>query len=499
MDVRMFLYLFFIRFANANISKNLMKTKILLLFTLFYLIFPKSYAQTEVSEFFSGRDFDYADVSVSVVDVENNSSVYQYQERKRMLPASVLKLFTTASALSIYGGGYTFETTILYSGEIADGIVYGDLIIEGKGDPTLDSRFFKRDESFLSYVTRTLKQQGVKHISGNIILNNSVYGTEVSSPKWIWEDMGNYYGAGIWGLNFKDNMYEVSFRSGKPGTTPEVVSVNPSVPQMSLSLGLKAAPNVKDSAYIYGAPFQKERFVYGSIPANKERFTIKGDMYDPNVVLTAELNKSFSQAGITVGGTWRTEYNKEASGKVLSKPYQSPVLRDIVRVVNFTSNNLFADGLLRLIAQNKSSGSHTFEQGVVREYALWNSKGLSRGGMRIFDGSGLSPLNRITTDYLSRMLALCMQDKDIADDFLRSIPVAGKDGTVKSLFRDGSMGDRLRLKSGSMGGVLSYAGYLDKNGKKYAVVIIVNNFDVPHSIVRARIERWLRDLDAQLY
>ncbi|MGL5786049.1 MAG: D-alanyl-D-alanine carboxypeptidase/D-alanyl-D-alanine endopeptidase [Bacteroidales bacterium] len=475
-----------------------MKTKILLLFTLFYLIFPKSYAQTEVSDFFKGADFDYSDVSVSVIDVESMKSVYNQNSYRRVIPASVLKLLTTASALGMYGGDYVFETPLRYTGNISDGILSGDLIIEGKGDPTIDSRYFNRESSFADYVTGLLKKKGIKRISGNVILDNSIYGTEVSSPKWIWEDMGNYYGAGIWGLNYKDNMYELSFRSGKAGTVPEVIAVNPEVPGMSLTPGLIAASNSKDSAYIYGAPFQKERFIYGSIPANRERFTIKGDMYDPNAVLISGLSKCFENAGIAVGGSWMTEYEKKYAGTLLDTSYPSPPLKEIVKIVNFNSNNLFADGLLRLIAQKDTQQPNTFEKGVMQEYAFWESKGLSKGGMRIFDGSGLSPLNRVTTDYLSRMLALCMKDKTIASDFYRSIPVVGKEGTVRSLFKDGSMGNRLKLKSGSMGGVLSYAGYLDKNGKRYAVVIIVNNFDVTHSVVRTRIEKWLKALDNDL-
>lgn len=498
MDVRMFFISFFIRFANANISKNLMKTKILLLFTLFYLIFPKSYAQTEVSDFFQGKDFLYADVSASVIEVQSGKSVCAYNAQKRVIPASVLKLLTTASALSIYGNDYCFETPLRYTGRLDNGVLNGNLIIEGKGDPTIGSRFFSRDDSFITYVTEVLNRNGIRSINGDIVLNNSIYGTEVSSPEWIWEDMGNYYASGIWGLNYKDNLYELTFRTESPGKTPQIVSVVPDVPGMVLNLGLKAAANTKDSAYIYGAPFQKERFVYGSVPSGRSSFTIKGDVYDPNVVLISELKNEFVRAGITVKGSWNVEYSREAEGIVLDKPYRSPALKEIARIVNFNSNNLFADGLLRLIAQSGRSGFHLFEDGVNCEYALWDKKGLPKGGMRIFDGSGLSPANRVTSDYLSRMLALCMKDKQLSDVFYYTLPLAGRDGTVKSLFSDGSMGSRLRIKSGSMGGVLSYAGYLDKGGKRYAIVIIVNNFDASHRVVRARIEKWLKALDATL-
>lgn len=475
-----------------------MKTKILLLFTLFNLIFPKSYAQTEVSDFFRGDDFLYTDVSASVIDVQSGTSVYAFNSQKRMIPASILKLLTTASALSTYGSDYCFETPLRYTGKIENNVLHGDLILEGKGDPTLDSRYFKREDSFAGYVVRLLKENGIGRIEGDVVLNNSVYGTEVSAPKWIWEDMGNYYASGIWGLNYKDNMFELTFRTGAPGRTPEIVSVVPEVQGMTLSLGLKSAANTKDSAYIYGAPFQKERFVYGSVPANRNSFTIKGDMYDPNVVLLTEMREAFDRAGLKVGGDWQTEYTRKAEGTLLGKPYCSPELKEIVRVVNFNSNNLFADALLRLIAQKGNSAFSLFEDGVIREYAIWDKKGLAKGGMRIFDGSGLSPANRVTTDYMSRMLALCMKDKQISDAFYYSLPLAGREGTVKSLFADGTMGSRLRLKSGSMGGVLSYAGYLDKGGKRYAIVIIVNNFDASHRVVRARIEKWLKVLDSTL-
>lgn len=475
-----------------------MKTKILLLFTLLYLIFPKSYGETQAGDFFRGTDFKYTDVSASVIEVGSLKSVYSCEPQKRVIPASVLKLVTTASALALYGGEYKFETPLRYTGRLRDGVLEGDLIVEGKGDPTVGSRFFKRNDSFPGYVVQSLQNAGIKRITGNVILNNAVYGTEVSSPKWIWEDMGNYYASGIWGLNYKDNYYELTFRSGVPGLVPDVLSVVPEVPGMELRLGLKSAGNQRDSAYIYGAPFQKERSVYGTIPANKERFTIKGDMYDPNVVLIAELKNLFLRSDIIVGGGWNIEYSNRPEGVAISAPYRSPSLKEIIRVVNFNSNNLFADALLRLIAQKNESGNHLLAEGVEIEYELWRKKGLPKGGMCIFDGSGLSPSNRITTDYLSRMLALCMKDDSVADLFYNTLPLAGKEGTVKSLFSDGSMGNRLRLKSGSMGGVLSYAGYLDKNGKRYAIAIVINNFDVSHSVVRGRIEKWFKDLDARL-
>ncbi|MGL5318067.1 MAG: D-alanyl-D-alanine carboxypeptidase/D-alanyl-D-alanine endopeptidase, partial [Bacteroidales bacterium] len=368
----------------------------------------------------------------------------------------------------------------------------------GKGDPTIDSRYFKRADSFVGYIASSLRSKGIHKITGNIILNNSLYGTEVCAPKWSWDDMGNYYAAGIWGLNFKDNLYELTLKSGEKGQTPQIVSVVPDVPNMTFSMQLKAASNTKDSAYIYGAPFQSQRFVYGSIPANRSSFTIKGDMYDPNVVLISELKKQFKISGISVDGSWRVEYEQQPKGNQLAPPYSSPTLREIVKIVNYQSNNLFADGLLRLVAQKGGSGFHLFDQGVSRELALWDSKGLSKGGMLIFDGSGLSPMNRVTTDYLSRMLALSMKEQQIAESFYNSLPIAGKEGTVKSLFSDGSMGNRLRLKSGSMGGVLSYAGFLDKGGKRYAIAIIVNHFDASHSVVRSRIEKWIRVFEAGL-
>lgn len=475
-----------------------MKTKILLLFTLFNLIFPKSYAQTEVSSFFRSEAFRYADVSYTVMDVADEKVICESNPDRRMIPASVLKLLTTASVLETYGPDYRFVTPLLYDGKFENGTIYGNLIIKGSGDPTWGSRYFKSKPSIRYLLLSMLNEKGITNITGDIILDNTVYGTEVSSPKWIWEDMGNYYGSGIWGLNYMDNMYELSFKSGMVGSQPVVTGVNPEIPGMELRVELRSANNQKDSAYIYGAPFEKTRTVYGSIPANRSDFTIKGDMYDPNVVLTSHFSKDLRFAGIKVGGDIVTEYKDKKSGTCQIGNFSSPALREIIRIVNYNSNNLFADALLRLIAQKRKAGYATFDQGVAEELAVWSGKGLPKGGMRIFDGSGLSPLNRVTTDYMARMLSLSMKNDRISDAFYSSIPVAGKEGTVKSLFRDGSMGNRLRLKSGSMGGVLSYAGYLDKKGKRYAMVIIVNNFDVPHSEVRIQIEKWIKALDARL-
>lgn len=460
-------------------------------------LFSFSYAGTGISKFVSLPGVRSASVGFCIMNMETGKIVSSYNAEKVFLPASVLKLLTSATALEMYGAEHRFYTDIEYSGKIGDdGILRGDLYIRGCGDPTLGSEYGTCSASaFREHLLKNLKQSGISRIEGGIIADDSRFDTEGVSPKWLWEDVGNYFAAGCYGVNYRDNTYRLSFRSGTKGTTPVITGIEPEVPGLRFSNYLVASTNPIDSAYIYGAPFSLQRYIYGSIPENRTRFVVKGDLPDPARFLAEEITSFLNNNRIKVVGAPSTMRILKENGKTVPSDdrkilfrYPSDQLSDIIRVVNHNSNNLYAETLLRWIALNRYPIASA-AKGIEVLKRFWKEKGISLDDLIMYDGNGLSPVNRISAVMLCRVLSSLGSDPELQSVFRSSLPRPGVNGTVRSFLKNSQISDNLWLKSGSMAHVQSYAGYYISGNKRYAVAVIVNNFSDSRSRLRVALER----------
>jgi serine-type D-Ala-D-Ala carboxypeptidase/endopeptidase (penicillin-binding protein 4) len=191
-----------------------------LVFIFFFLFFGNLNGQPGyekvVRQMLELPEYKNAQAGIHIAEMETGKVLYELNSDKMMIPASVLKLVTSAAALEILGPDYRFRTRIGYSGKIENGILKGNLVIIGGGDPALGSEYF-RDHyffpHFLEVWAQRIKAAGIKRVEGNLIMDGSLYDTEKIPPTWIWEDMGNYYGAGASALTVYDNLFRISFRS----------------------------------------------------------------------------------------------------------------------------------------------------------------------------------------------------------------------------------------------------------------------------------------------
>ncbi|RHS39417.1 D-alanyl-D-alanine carboxypeptidase/D-alanyl-D-alanine-endopeptidase [Tannerella sp. AF04-6] len=478
----------------------IIKLKYIIVF-LWSGLFYFSYAGMGISRFVSLPELRSASVGFCIMDIETGEIVSSYDSQRLLLPASALKLLTSATVLGIYGGEHRFYTDVQYSGYIGkDGVLYGDLYIQGCGDPTLGSEYgTRRVFDFRNRLLKELENAGIHRIEGCIIADDSRFDTEGVSPKWLWEDVGNYFAAGCYGINYRDNTYRLILRSGAKGSTPVIIGVEPEISGLSFSNHLVSSSNAIDSAYIYGAPFSLRRYIYGSIPEKQDRFVIKGDLPDPALFFANEMASFLKASRIKVTGTPVTmrilnENNKTKplSDRSMLFRYSSDRLSDIIRIVNHNSNNLYAEALLRWIALSRypeASASKGIE--VLKHF--WKEKGVFGDDLVMYDGSGLSPVNRISAEMLCRVLDFMASDKNLQTIFYSSLPCPGVSGTVRSFLKNSSLSKRMRLKSGSMAHVQSYAGYYDSGNKRYAVAIIVNNFSGSRSYLRRVLEQMFED------
>ena len=446
-----------------------------------------------------------ASFSLVVKDVQEGRTVYSYDTDRLQSPASVLKTVATATALEILGEDYRYPTTLEYDGILENGTLEGNLYIKGSGDPSLGSSHFAPGQNkFLSTWIAALQKAGIKHITGSVISDESIFDTEGVSIKWLREDMGNYYAPGSYGISIFDNMYKLSLQTGAAGTRPVLKGTEPDIPFIRFKNYLKAAPVSSDSAYIIGAPLDDVRYLYGVLPANREAYVLKGDIPDPALYLARYLTDQLQQKGIRVDGSpscYRIEVEenrwKKGERKEIVTTY-SPTLREIASVCNHVSHNLYADALVKTVGlqykPRRNEMISSFGRGVqvVKEY--WEKKGLDVFPLRMNDGSGLAPADKVSAGFMGELLAYMATEPAVSDAFIASLPQAGIEGSVRNFLKGSKLQGKARLKSGGITGVRSYAGYITKDGKTYAVAVFSNNYSCPMSRMTRALEKLLLQL-----
>lgn len=427
--------------------------------------------QKSIDRFVNNPLHRTANISVEVKDLAANKVVASHRSGNATITASTMKLITTATALEILGADYRFETTLEVDGEITPtGVLNGNLYIRGSGDPTLGSSKIG-NKNFLSDWVDAVMKAGIKQINGDVIADNTAFDTEGVNPKWMWEDMGNYFAAGAYGIAYKDNSYELTLNSKAVGTTPEIVKVTPNIPELTFKNYLKSTNIRFDSAYIYGAPYEYSRSIYGEIPANRTGFVIKGDIPRPGLVLARDFAWKLKSSGITVTGKGTDEVQPGSRTAIFI--HQSPPLREIIREINVTSNNLYAEHLFRHLSLRSDKLAST-NASIQLINNFWKEKGLPVEELFMCDGSGLSPANAVSAHFFVSLLAYMNSSKN-SPVFRASLPIAGTNGTLRNFLSNTLLSGKVQAKSGTISRVRSYAGYINADGRQLAFAVLVNN------------------------
>ena len=469
-------------------------------FFSFILIFQtqKTFPQAPVERFLSPSYMKGASISFMVKDILNDSIVFSYDAGRELIPASVMKLVTTASALELLGEQFRYETTLMYDGSIKDSILEGNLYIRGSGDPTLGSSEIAADrlKIFRDWI-KVIKKSGIRTVNGAVISDESVFDTEGVSMKAMREDMGSYYGQGSYGINIFDNRYTLFLQTGSSSAKPEIIKTEPAMPSLLFNNYLVTNASSIDSMYITGFPFANERYLYGTVPSDRAAYQLKGDIPEPSLFLAQYFTEQLAQDSIKVTGfpscyrilaqnnAWRI-----SGRKFLFSSYSMP-MKEIVRITNHTSHNLYADVLLKTIGLKHAGDDKlsSFGKGAVMVKNHWNEKGLDTSPLWMFDGSGLAITDKLSASFLCDLLHYMCTRSAYSDAFLLSLPRAGMEGTVTNIFKGSKLEGYLRLKSGTMSRVRCYAGYYLKDDKMYAIAILVNNFSCTQTQIKTDIER----------
>ncbi|HSU52148.1 MAG TPA: D-alanyl-D-alanine carboxypeptidase, partial [Segetibacter sp.] len=239
-------------------------------------------------------------LAFSVGDQKTGNIVFSENGTTGLPAGSTQKVFTSIASLETLKGDYRYKTTLAYSGNVVDGILNGKLMIDGAGDPTLGSWRYSdtKEQVILNRWIKAIKQAGIRRINGDIIISNS-WGSYTVPGGWIWDDIGNYYGAGATSVNWRENQYDLKLKSGSTGSKVAIVATNPPLYDVNLVselTGGKAGSG--DNAYIYLGPYSNIGYVRGTIPPNQNSFTVSGSFPDPAHQLKRALEEELKKQGI---------------------------------------------------------------------------------------------------------------------------------------------------------------------------------------------------------
>jgi D-alanyl-D-alanine carboxypeptidase/D-alanyl-D-alanine-endopeptidase (penicillin-binding protein 4) len=441
-----------------------------------------------------------ASISLLAVDLESQDTLISYQPSLAVTTASTTKLFSTAMALEVLGPDYRFETVVFTDGRIRNGVLQGNLWIRGGGDVSLGSRYYNAEGNefkFLELWMDSLKRLGVKKITGSVIVDGSYFGYEGTPKGWSDWDAGNYFGAFPAGINLYDNSVNYYFSTGKVGSKAKLVETFPIQPNLNLTCRIVAANIKSDNSNIQGKAYDNNRIATGKLPANKESFMVRASVADPERNFLNVLQEQFKLSEIEVLGTFETKRASKRARPDYDKlrkliVQKGKTVKDIANLTNRKSVNFFAEGLLNGVAY-KLTGSGKNSK-AIEIYKKFYAPKMDTSALRLYDGSGLSRNNRISTAHFCDLLTY-MTLSPMYNEFFTSLPIAGKSGTIAELCKSGAGEGRVHAKSGTMTGIKSYAGYIHTfSGRKLAFAFVVNGYSCNSSVVKSLMEVVLNEL-----
>lgn len=396
------------------------------------------------------------------VSDENGNFIYEYQGNKGLSTASTQKIFTAGAALEALGKNYTYKTTSSYSGSISGGNLNGNLFISSTGDPTLGSWRYEayKPEVFKQKLIDAIKKSGIKKISGDLVIDDSYFDHQTIPGGWPWNDLGNYYGAGVWGINWRENQFDININGN------EFKSFSYPLEGVNWLNDLKVGGS-SDQSLIFTAPHSDVALINGTLPA--KTVTVSGAVPNPPLQLGVEVKQWLKDSGIDFSGKVVTNSQLEIEGKkALQAPknniiltYESPTLDKIIYWFLRKSINFYGETLIKTLGKEKK-GDPSFKSGVAYLKEFWKSKGINPNMINFADGSGLSPQNYVA-----------------AKAEVQALLYARKQPWFESYYEGFPTHDNgMKMKSGTMSDTKSYAGYhTSKDGKKYVFSIIINNYE----------------------
>jgi D-alanyl-D-alanine carboxypeptidase/D-alanyl-D-alanine-endopeptidase (penicillin-binding protein 4) len=431
--------------------------------------------------------FAQAQWGVKVAALDSGQALFERNGDKLMKPASNAKLYTAALALDRLGPDYRIKTSFYAAAKPdAAGVLHGDLLVYGRGDPSFSARFNGGDyKKALQPALDALLAAGIKRIDGGLIGDASYFRGPPVGAEWTWEDLQEYYGAPACALTLQDNVIDLIFKPGRAAGDPCVIATLPETGILTFSNRTQTMPtNARGRIRLYRPLGESVVYAWGGVPLGS---TVGGESVSvprPALWFVTMLKEGLAQRGVTVAGGVREEdwLTREVSpiawsdlvevASVSSRP-----LSEIVKQTLKPSENLYAQLLLLQVgARAGATNRDTAQAGLAEMQQFLEAAGLSRNLVQMQEGSGLSRACLVTPSATARLLLFMNRHRDWSA-YVDALPVAGVDGTLRNRFKGTAAAGNLRAKTGSLGGVNTLSGYVTTAAKERLVFsIMLNNY-----------------------
>ncbi len=405
---------------------------------------------------------------VLIESLKDGRVLYEHESTRVYMPASVLKLVTSAAALDAFGPDYRFRTELLADGAPdGDGALGCDLILKGYGDSSMETEG-------LSETALALKGLGIRKVNGNLVADDSYFDDTRMGWGWSWDYQSDYYAAQISALVLNRNTITVTACPAKTLWEQPGVSAEPAGGYVTIVNNAKtAAAGNESSLNIYRRRAKNEIVVSGNIPLDADPIHVRVTVEEPALYVGEALREAMGKQGIELTGRVLRGTAPEQA-KVICTHYSEP-LSHILALLNKPSDNLIAECLLKeLGAKLKEKGSASGGIAAVSDFL--KKIGGDTGQANLADGSGLSRLNMISPANIVAVLRY-MHSSPHARVYIESLPIAGVDGSLAGRLKETPCEKNVTAKPGYLGWATTLAGYVrTRSGESLAFAFLMNNF-----------------------
>jgi D-alanyl-D-alanine carboxypeptidase/D-alanyl-D-alanine-endopeptidase (penicillin-binding protein 4) len=449
--------------------------------------------------------FDRSLWGVAVVD-HKGKLLYGRNERRLFTPASNTKLVVTAVASALLPPDYTVRTSVYAAGPVVAGVLRGDLVLYGRGDPTFSRRCYATDTlaqgvcekdpfARLRLLADTLKARGVRQVQGDVVGDGSWFEAASLHPGWELFDLNWWYAAPVGGLAFNDNSLNFIWQPGIRVGAPALISMWPDLGDVAFenrTVTVPAGGETDIGDRFFRLPGTAQVWAEGTVAIDRSPRTEYFAVSDPNLFAARALRQALADAGIAVTGTTRSTADSalyaEARARVALAETVSRPVRDWVFPILNTSQNLFAEMLLKQLGKRFGrAGSWTEGLQVERRFLI-DSVRIDSTEFSLSDGSGLSSANLISPLAFTRLLRYIRAHRGYAT-FAPGLPQSGGTGNLRTRFVGTPVEGRVRAKTGSIAGVNTLAGYIERpDGRPLTFAVEVNHHAQPSRAVLAAID-----------
>lgn len=404
----------------------------------------------------------------------DGDTLYSYNCDNLFVPASTLKLVTASAAWKMLGKEYRIPTFIGYDGFRNNHILFGNLIVTGTGDPTLDKRHWQDPEAVFSAWADSLKRHGITEIRGDIIGNDDVFEEQRLGSGWAWDDISFPFSSEFGPLMANNSIAEITILPLEDQQQPLAFIDNLPFDYLQYEDQVTIIDTIKSRIHARRLPGSNTVRLYGNFNHDTDFVNKTITAQNPTLFYTNLLKASLEKSGITISGDARDIDELDEKPETIHEIFTaySPQLKYIISQFLKDSNNQAGEALLRHLAW-KESGSGTFKEGRMIIDVILHNIGIGHLDYRFKDSCGLSRYNLISPSALNKVLIYMNSDPD----WINCFSVPGHNGTMEERLTE--INADVYAKTGSMSNITCLSGYINKKRKKVIFTIMTNNYLSP--------------------